>query len=42
MLGKEEFLSKAPLAVVEKERARLETRCDSLKRLTEHLERLNA
>ena len=41
MLGKEEFLSKAPPAVVEKERARLETRRDSLKRLSEHLERLN-
>jgi valyl-tRNA synthetase len=41
MLGNEEFLAKAPPAVVDKERARLASRKDNLERLSEHLQRLN-
>ena len=40
MLGNKNFLSRAPAVVIDKERARLESRKDNLKRLTEHLDRL--
>ncbi|HEX78705.1 MAG TPA: valine--tRNA ligase [Dehalococcoidia bacterium] len=42
MLKNKEFLSKAPVVVVDKERARLESRRDNLKRLAEHLDRLKS
>ncbi|MCJ7764237.1 MAG: valine--tRNA ligase [Dehalococcoidales bacterium] len=42
MLNDKAFLTKAPAAVVDKERARLASKKDNLKRLAEHLDRLKS